>query len=279
MSAAAPIDAAVALGAAHGIASDDPRVLKDGSNLLVHLRPAPVVVRVATFTGRIRRDPMPYLEREVRLVTALVDAGAAVAPPSPLLPAGPHVLDGWAMTAWAYVDHVAGATPDAATAYAALDALHDALRQIDADGIDIGLPLLGPALADLDLALAFAVEHDLLSAADAADRRVRRDGLADALLAAAVDRQPLHGDAFPQNSLVTANGVVWIDFEDCCLGPAAWDHAVLLRRVPDPALERILRRRDGDRAIDVAIALREIQADVWTFLHEARREGRLDPAR
>ena len=69
--------------------------------------PAPVVVRVATFTGRIRRDPWPYLVREVRLAAALVAEGAAVAPPSPLLPPGPHAIDGWTMTATAFVDHVA----------------------------------------------------------------------------------------------------------------------------------------------------------------------------
>ena len=50
-----PIAAALALGRDHGIRIDEPRVLKDGSNLLVHLRPAPVVVRVATFTGQIRK--------------------------------------------------------------------------------------------------------------------------------------------------------------------------------------------------------------------------------
>jgi hypothetical protein len=276
MTAAAPVDAAVALGAAHGIATDDPRVLKDGSNLLVHLRPAPVVIRVATFTARIRRDPLPYLEREVRLATALVEEGAPVAPPSPLLPAGPHVIGGWAMTAWAYVDHVAGAAPDAAASFAALEALHDAMRRIETDVIEIDLPLLGPAMADLDLAIAFAVEHGLIAVEDAAKRRARRDRLAAELLAAAVDRQPLHGDAFPQNSLVTGGGVVWIDLEDCCLGPAAWDHAVLLRRAPDATVERILRQRDGDRAIELATALREVQADVWTILHDARRDGRLD---
>jgi hypothetical protein len=270
-----PLDAALALGRAHGIESADPRILKDGSNLLVHLRPAPVVVRVATFTGRIRRDPLPYLEREVRLSTALVAEGAAVAPPSPWLPAGPHVIDGWAMTALAWVDHIEGATPDAATSFVALEALHDALRRI-ALPPGIELPLLGPATSDLDLAIDFAVGHGLLSARDAAGRRRRRDEIVPALLDAAPDRQALHGDAFPRNSLVTDDGVVWIDLEDCCWGPAAWDHAVLLRNTEDATVERILRERDGGRAIDLAIALREIQADVWTILHNAHHDGRLD---
>ena len=89
-----PLDAAVAVAREHGVRVDEPRVLKDGSNLLVHLEPAPVVIRVATFTARIRLDPLPWLAREVRLATALADVGAAVAPPSDAMPAGPHVRDG-----------------------------------------------------------------------------------------------------------------------------------------------------------------------------------------
>jgi hypothetical protein len=141
------IDAAVALGAAHGIASPEPHVLKDGSNLVVHLRPAPVVVRVATFTGEIRRDPLPYLEREVRLTLALLAEGADVAPASPLIPPGPYRRGRWAMTAWSYVDHADGAVPDGPRALAALDTLHEAMRRVVLD-----LPLLGPATTDLDLA-------------------------------------------------------------------------------------------------------------------------------
>lgn len=74
----APLAAAVALGVAHRIRSDEPRILKDGSNLLVHIQPAPVVIRVATFTALVRGDPLRFLEREVRLSSALVAAGAAV---------------------------------------------------------------------------------------------------------------------------------------------------------------------------------------------------------
>jgi Ser/Thr protein kinase RdoA (MazF antagonist) len=268
---ASPIEAAVALGAAHGVVSVEPRVLKDGSNLVVHLQPAPVVVRIATFTGRVRRDPWPYLVREVALTTALVDAGAAVAPPSPLIAPGPHRRGDWAMTAWAFVDHVPAVVPDDRAALVALDALHEALRRVAID-----LPVLGPATTDLDLAIDFGVGQLLLTAEGAAALRVRRDALVDELLALAPDRQALHGDAFPRNSLVTPSGIVWIDLEDCCEGPVAWDHAVLIWNTEDPGVERTLRERDGTAAIDAAMALREIQAGVWRLLHDARRDGRLD---
>ncbi len=265
-----PLEAAVALGTRHGIRTTEARTLRDGSNLLVHLAPTPVVIRVATFTGWIRRDPLPFLEREVAIVTALVSAGAAVGPPSPLLPPGPHVVDGWAMTAWAWIDHDPGAIPDPITALAALDELHDALGSIELD-----LPVLGPATTDLDLATAFALEHDLLSPEAAAALLARRDRVVEALLAASPERQPLHGDGFPRNSLVTPRGVVWIDFEDTCVGPRAWDHAILVRDTEDPAVTRILRARHGAAVLDLATELRGLQAAVWRVLHDARQAGRL----
>lgn len=270
--ALSPLAAAVALGEDHGILTAEPRVLKDGSNLLVHLAPAPVVVRVATFTALIRGDPLPFMEREVAVVTQLAAAGAAIAPPSPLIPAGPHAIGGWTMTAWAWVDHEPGAVPDAATALAALDELHAALRDVQLD-----LPVLNPARADLDLAIAFAVGQGLLDRRTATTLRTRRDRLVGELLAATTDRQPLHGDAFPRNSLVTPAGVVWIDFEDCCSGPVAWDHAILIRDTGDRDVERACRARDGDAAIDAAMELRGIQASVWRVLHDARRAGRFAP--
>jgi hypothetical protein len=271
MDGGSAVDAALALGAAHGIVSGESRALKDGSNLVVHLHPAPVVIRVATFTGRVRRDPWPWLEREVELTTALVEEGAAVAPPSQLIPPGPHRRGEWAMTAWAFVEHEAGAIPDDHAALVALDALHDVMRRVAID-----LPILNPATADLDLAIDFAIVQRLLSVEAAVALRIRRDDLVGELLAVASDRQPLHGDAFPRNSLMTPSGVVWIDLEDCCEGPVAWDHAVLIWNTDDPAVERTLRDRDGNAAIDAAMALREIQAGVWRLLHDARREGRLD---
>ena len=56
---AAAFRAVRTLLAAHGLSGDRLETWKDGSNLLVRPVPAPVILRVATFTGRIRRDPMP----------------------------------------------------------------------------------------------------------------------------------------------------------------------------------------------------------------------------
>lgn len=263
-----PLAAAAALAARHRLPFADLVVLKDGSNLLVHLAPAPVVLRVATFTARIRREPLPWLQREVDLVSYLSAAGASVMAPSDLLPVGPHVVDGWAMSAWRYVDHRLGVVPDGAAVLAALDELHVALR-----GYGEVLPLLNPAADDLDRAIAFARHHGLLGAAQAEDIADRRDRAFAALVAATPDRQALHGDAFPKNSLVTDRGIVWIDFEDCCSGPVAWDHATLIRRVGEGAIADALRARDGREALEAAVVLRGTQEEVWNVLHDARASG------
>ena len=77
-----PLEAAAALADEHRLRYDEVEVLKHGSNLLVRLAPAPVVLRIATFTALIRDDPLPYLEREVSLVSYLASVGASVMRPS-----------------------------------------------------------------------------------------------------------------------------------------------------------------------------------------------------
>jgi hypothetical protein len=265
-----PLQAVAKLAAEHRVRFDELVVLKDGSNLLVHLAPLPVVLRVATFTAQIRLEPLPWLQREADLVSYLASIGAAVMAPSDAIPVGPHVVGRWAMSAWQYVEHRNGEVPDDRSALAALDELHEAMR-----GYLGELPLLNPAADDLDRAIAFGVGHGLFSPDQAQDVRGRRDAVLAELVAAAPDRQALHGDAFMQNSLVTDHGIVWIDFEDCCSGPLVWDQAVLFRRVEDEAVAAIIRSRHDPEALQAAVALRTVQADVWGVLHEARAEGNL----
>ena len=261
-----PLQAAAAFAVEHGVRADRIGVLNDGSNLLVHLAPSPIVLRIATFTGRVRHESWPYLEREVALVSWLATAGAAVMPPSDLVPPGPHVVGGWAMSAWRYVEHERGAVPDAATAFHSLKDLHAIMR--DYPGT---LPLLNPVSDDLDRALRFCHDTGILGADDVAELTTRRNALRADLLRLAPDVQALHGDAFSRNALVTAAGIVWIDFEDCCSGPALWDLATLIRRDPDPVARAEIARRHGAEALDTAIALRQVQANVWIALHDARQ--------
>ena len=226
-----------------------------------------MILRIATLTARVRREPLPYLAREVALVSYLAGVGAPVMAPSDLVPAGPYLVDGWAMSAWQHVEHQPDRVPDVRAAFAALDELHAAMR-----GFPDELPWLNPAADDFDRALAFALETGLASDSEAADLTGRRDALVAELRILAPERQALHGDSFVRNAVRTIAGPVWLDFEDCCSGPPVWDLAILVRRDPDPVLVTEIERRYGRPALEAATALRIIQVEPWFRIHEARLE-------
>jgi thiamine kinase-like enzyme len=133
------------------------------------------------------------------------------------------------------------------------------------------MPLLVPAVDDLDRAIQFGVERGVIGADAADELRGRRDRLLVDLLSNTPEIQAQHGDAFPRNSLVTKTDVVWIDFEDCCSGPLLWDLATMVRHGGGEQVAAVVRARFGDVAMRNAIALRQVQAEVWTILHDARQ--------
>jgi hypothetical protein len=257
------LTAVASLARGHGLPVDDLVVLKDGSNLLVRIAPVPVVVRVATFTAFIRIDPLPWLQCEVALGTHLAASGASVVGPSPELPPGPHSVGEWWLTAWQYVPHDPSAIADPLRVLAALDDLRPVLATFG--GL---LPVYGPVSTDLDAALECCVRCSLLSAEEVAALRTQRDELLSAV--AHLPRQAQHGDAHPRNVLVTPGGLVWNDLEDCCSASPLWDLATLARRDPSGAVWSVARDRFGVEAAEAMVALRDIQARVWTLLHAAR---------
>lgn len=267
MVALGALEAARTFALTHELPSDELAVLKDGSNLIVHLRPAPVVLRIATLTARARGDPLPYVAREVEFASYLAGVGAAVPPASPLVAPGPYVVAGWALSAWGYVEHELGVVPDVQAAFGALDELHAAMRDFPGE-----LPLLNPAADDFDRVLRFSVNEGLVSRDRAADLTGRRDLLLAGLLGLASDRQALHGDAFASNAVRTKAGVVWLDLEDCCSGPAVWDLAIFVRRDPEPGLVAEVERRHGRAALAAATSLRHVQVEPWRLIHAARLE-------
>jgi len=126
--------AASVVAAAHGLAPDAAIVIHSGSNVLVHLRPAPVVARVMTGTVAIHDDPSTWLGREISVLEFLAPSGLAVAP-SPLIASGPHHHDGLWMTFMGWIPDVEPATllDDAHRLGRALRDLHDELRPFDGD--------------------------------------------------------------------------------------------------------------------------------------------------
>ena len=263
---AAAFGAVRTLLAAHGLPGDRLETWKDGSNLLVRPVPAPVILRVATFTGRIRRDPMPYLEREVALVTWLASRGAPVMAPADVMPPGPFLVDGWGIAAWRFVDHRPGVVPgrgrDPRRARRAAARSSAPTRA--------SCPRTGPPRpTSTSRSASRWRRHPRPAAVDALRRR--RDMLLARLRALDPSLEPQHGDAFPRNTVVDRAGrVTWIDLEDACLASPAWDLAVLARHTGDAAVRAAAEARVGREVLDTAIALRGVQGEVWNALHDAR---------
>ncbi|MDL5155777.1 aminoglycoside phosphotransferase family protein [Actinomycetospora termitidis] len=227
------VAAARAVAEEHGIAVEAPAVLHDLFSVVVHLAPAPVVMRIPTVLPPSRRaDPARTLaERrdEIAVSVALGDLGFPTTRPSPLLPAVPFELDGFVMTAWEHVAVLPDAELDDSPGYVA--DLHAALRGIDLPSLpflvfwDDWLTETLDLLADLPEILAPA---DLALARREYERIDEVFGSPEAFAAAFPHAgvQPIHGDAPTHNVLLTADGPVVTDLEHTCRGPVEWDLAM-----------------------------------------------------
>jgi hypothetical protein len=121
------IAAAQAVAREHGVGCDDAVRLASGSNVLVHLRPAPVVARVMTATAVLHDDLEEWLTREVAVGVFLAERTEQVVAPTNLLPPGPYERDGLWLTLWEFVEHGPHAAPDAREVGRSLRELHAVL--------------------------------------------------------------------------------------------------------------------------------------------------------
>jgi len=251
--------AAVAVAGEFGLAEVEPVVLRDRANLLVWLRPAPVVARVATVTGLARSAGVAAnLARDLSIAGYLVEAGAPAVPPSTELPPGPHVRDGHTLTFWQYVEHEPDHVLRPAEFAALLAELHPVLAGYPGD-----LPLLPP----FDLGI---LDHLPIPPADRDSLLAEAANLIEELRGADVPVQALHGDAHPGNVLWTPDGPVWNDFEDAWRGPVAWDLACMARTGRLDGIAALAGYPGSPTVADLGVcfAARRLQGRLWTMLME-----------
>ena len=215
----APLAAAQAVAAAHGLAADDATVIAAGSNVLVHLKPAPVVARVMTGTAVLHDDIATWLEREVAVGVFVAARGGPVIPPSDLLAPGPYQHDGFWMTFWQFVPHERS-DPEAREAGRSLRELHAVLADFSGE-----LAPLSGMRDEIALQLAELRPCPWLSGQDIELLRSEQDRLTPMVFETCLPAQPLHGDASFSNLLRTTTRLVWNDLEDVCTGPVEWDVA------------------------------------------------------
>ena len=274
------VAAAGAVATAHGLVQDQAIVVYSGSNVLVHLRPVPVVARVMTGTVALHDDPSRWLEREISVLEFLAPSGLAVAP-SPLIAPGPHHHDGLWMTFSEWIPDVEPATDleDARRLGQALRDLHGALRPFEGE---LGsLRALREDIERLHRQLQPAVgrEDEAISSLGA-----RLDALQDVVFESILPTQALHGDASLSNLLHTPRRLVWNDFEDTFRGPVHWDVAgyvtsLRTRGASSSFVRQMLDayRWDDEQELVPFIAAHHVYDEIWRMYDLQRRRCR-EPA-
>jgi len=217
---AAAIAAAQAVAREHGVACDEAVRLAGGSNVLVHLKPAPVVARVMTGTAFLHDDPERWLASEVA-VGAFLAGTDLVVEPTDILPPGPYERDGLWMTLWKFVEHDTQAPPpEPGELGRSLRALHAALAGFPGD-----VPPLSGIRDWLEGLLDELRPSPRLSRLQIDSLRHELEALTPMVFESPLPVQALHGDVSMGNLLRTDGGLLWNDLEDVCAGPVAWDVA------------------------------------------------------
>ncbi|NNH74890.1 phosphotransferase [Nocardia uniformis] len=226
------LDAAVTAGRKLGLTVTEPIVLHDMFSVVVHLAPAPVVVRVPTvLPAYVDVDFLAARQRvELNVVAWLAGQGHPVIAPSPLVPREPVVRNGFSMTFWQLVELDKGIEPDYVHNSRLVADLHVALR--DYPGELTFLSTAEPKFVTDGLAV-LERRPDLLDPADL-DRARREWAVLEPVVGSragfeaafpGIDLQPIHGDAPAANIVNTSGGELYSDFELVTLGPVEWDLA------------------------------------------------------
>lgn len=253
------VAAAVAVAAEHGLRTAEPVILAARSNVLVHLRPAPVVARVAFTTSLLRPDARSWFEREIALAGFLAGKGAAAVPPADELPPGPHERDGLPVTFWRHVEPDPDRQPTAEEAGRALRDLHEALRDFPGE-----LPRL--VCHQVEVPRLLDGLEGTLAPDDLSRLRDVHQRLAETLLDPRRPVQALHGDAHVRNILPTPDRLLWNDFEDTGSGPIEWDLACFCWMPPWGREAALAAYGPGAPSLDELapwIEARELQGTVW----------------
>jgi Phosphotransferase enzyme family len=272
--------AAGAVASAYGLKLDEAVVIHSASNVLIHLRPAPVVARVMTGTVALHDDPRKWLEREISVLEFLAPSGVAVSP-SRLIAPGPHCHDGLWMTFTEWIPDVepglevqsTAGLDDARGLGRALRGLHDELRPFE--GELGGLRELGEDIERLfgQLRPADAQKSDAISSL-----REQLDMLRSGVFESSLPTQALHGDVSLRNLLRTTRRVVWNDFEDTFRGPVHWDLASYVGSLRiHGASERSVREMlkaygwADEQELAPFLAAQDVYDEIWRMYDRQRR--------
>ncbi|MFD7237554.1 phosphotransferase [Streptomyces syringium] len=259
------VDLATRAGKRLGLRADEPRVLHDVFNVLVHLAPDPVVVRVPTLALASAREQAVKQRHELAVAGWLADSGAPVVRPSPLVPREPVEFEGRSLTFWEFVSEAdADESQSFEDRFAEQTGWAARLHGLLAGYPGEPLPTLSPLVPALKPALAELRKQPQSLTTAELDRAEREYAVLEALVGdlsayfpdARV--QTLHGDSPSYNVLRTADGYVFNDFEDVTRGPVEWDLTLVGPRGVE-AYERASGTRVDRALLDVMEGARMLQ--------------------
>ena len=274
--------AAGTVASAGGLKSSGAVVINSDSNVLVHLRPAPVVARVMTGTVALHDDPRRWLEREISVLEFLAPSGLAVSP-SRLIAPGPHCYDGLWMTFTEWIPAVepgpeaqpAAHLDDARGLGRRLSDLHDELRPFEGE-----LGGLRELREDIERLLGQIRPADAQEREATSSLREQLDALRTAVFESSLPTQALHGDVSLRNLLRTPRRLVWNDFEDTFRGPVHWDVASYVSSLRiHGAGERSVREMleaygwDDERELAPFLAAQDAYDEIWRMYDGQRRRS------
>ena len=210
------VRAAVEIGAAGGIKSGAPVVLKDSNNTIVHLAPSPVVAKVAT--PALRKRHASNLEHELSVALHLARMGAPAVRPSDELPHAVYRHDGLAISFWEFCPGEVREEIDRAEVVAVVQEFHAAFAGYAGE--------LKSFTEKYEECYSLLDSGGLSPELSADDRRFLRQvyrRLRAKLETFRYECVPTHEEIHGGNVLWVGAKPLLIDFESCCLAPREID--------------------------------------------------------
>ena len=207
------VTAGVSTAAALDLTVNDAIVLHDSNKLTLRLLPCDVLARVAPGAHQVAQF-------EIELAQRLAESGSPVAALEPRVEPRVYERDGFVVTLWTYYEPVTPREVSPADYANALERLHAGMSKLH-----VPAPHFTHRVEQAQLLVA---SHDHTPALADADRELLGNTLGRlrrVVSGRGGAEQLLHGEPHPGNVLTTKNGLLFIDLETCCRGPAEFDLA------------------------------------------------------
>lgn len=247
-------------------------ILSERWNTVAVLGGAQVVAKTATLAHLSRVDPERWFAQEVRVCAELTALGAPVQRPFLGLESC-FVRNGIPITLWHQITgEMAGSSESE---------LVDSLAELHQLGQDIVLyqPWFATITQEIPGTLSMLVERGSIPRSTYSILNDHLHRLLEIVDKANLPEGFVHGDAQRKNSMNTATGTIWIDLEETCRGPFAWDLACLTMNQmydTDRVLDRYALKSGTDRIsvdhLNVLKGLRDLEGTVWMLAIQDERE-------